>query len=263
MVNLNIVGAFVRSSLQYASDLVLPPLCVGCSALVDRHSVVCPRCWSNLHLITPPICDRLGLPLPGSTGAGPFFSTDALVNPPAYERARAAGFYAGLLRRLIVRFKFEDRHEALPLFTSLMLTAGRDLLADADVIVPVPLHRLRLLHRRFNQSALLAKGLARRTGKPVETNLLLRVMRTRPQVGLRQGERRENVHRAFAIDLRKASRIAGQRVLLVDDVITTGATADACARALLRAGSAAVDVLAIAMVTPIYRDDILDEYPAG
>ncbi len=260
---LNIVGGFVRSSLHYTSNLVLPPVCVGCSSLVDRHGVACPRCWSSLHPITPPLCDRLGIPLPGSVGPGPFFSTDALVNPPAYGRARAAAFYTGLMRRLIVQFKFEDRHEALPLFTAMMRGAGRDLLPDAGLIVPVPLHPLRLLSRRFNQSAVLALSLGRRTGKPVSTRALMRLKRTRPQVGLGQTERRENVAAAFAVRAGAASLIAGRRILLIDDVITTGATANACARVLLQSGAAAVDVLALAIVTALQHDDIADEFPAS
>lgn len=257
----SVAGQFVRSGLYYSSNLVLPPVCVACSALVDGHGVACPRCWANLHIITPPICDRLGIPLPGSVGDGPFFSTDAIVNPPDYDRARAAAFYTGVMRRLIVKFKFEDRHEALPLFTSLLMNAGREILPQADVIVPVPLHPLRLLHRRYNQSALLALNLAKRSGKPMEARALRRVKRTRAQVGLDQAERRQNVAAAFAVSKQGAGRIAGKRVLLIDDVMTTGSTVSACALVLRNAGAAGVDVLALAGVTALQADEMADEMP--
>src|SRR5579871_2250112 len=104
------------SSLRYAADLILPSLCVSCSAAVTRHNLLCPACWRAVSLIAPPVCDRLGIPLPGYTGEGPAISMQALATPPVFARARAAAHYSGIMRRLIVRFKFEDRHEALPLF---------------------------------------------------------------------------------------------------------------------------------------------------
>jgi ComF family protein len=250
---LNIVGGFARSSLSYTSDLLLPPVCIACSSLTDGHNLLCARCWRNLHIITPPLCERTGVPLPGSSGPGPFFSTEAILNPPDFDRARAVARYGGLMSRLIVAFKFEDRHEALPLFTNLLLQAGRELIDDADIIAPVPLHPLRLLQRRFNQSALLARALAKRSGKPAALHVLRRVRRTPPQVGLAQGARKSNVAGAFAVARRSAGAIAGKRVLLIDDVITTGATANACARALKAAGAAEADVLALALVSGAWQ----------
>jgi ComF family protein len=172
----------------------------------------------------------------------------ALANPPVFSRARAAAHYGGIMRRLIVRFKFEDRHEPLPLFIKLMREAGRELLAGADLLVPVPLHSLRLLQRRFNQSALLAKGLSRATGVPAALTALQRTRRTAAQVGLSQEARQENVARAFGVSRGGARSVKGKNILLIDDVITTGATASACASALIAAGAARVDVLAIALV---------------
>lgn len=257
----NIVGGFVRSSLSYSSDLILPPLCVGCAALIDRHHALCPVCWRDLDLITPPICDRTGVPLPGSAGPGPHLSTDAMLQPPEYARARAAAIHSGLMRRLIVRFKFEDRHEALPFFTRLMSEAGRDLIASAEVIVPVPLHPLRLLQRRYNQSALLARALARETKKPLALSVLRRVRRTTPQVGLDRAARAQNVNAAFAVNGARRAQIAGKRVLLIDDVLTTGATVGACARTLKSAGALAVDVLALAMAK--FSDDAAHGHEAN
>ncbi len=242
------IARLAASGLRYSADLILPPVCVSCAALITHHNLLCPRCWSGLRLISPPVCDRLGIPLPGYEGGGPHISVQALANPPVFSRARAAAHYSGIMRRLIVRFKFEDKHEPLPLFVRLMHQAGRELLDGADVMVPAPLHRLRLLQRRFNQSVLLARGIGRLSGVPVEAMALRRTRRTEAQVGLSQEARQQNVAKAFGVHPRYRKCVAGKRVLLIDDVITTGSTANACAAALLDAGAERVDVLAIALV---------------
>ncbi len=242
------VIALASSSLRYSTNLILPAVCVACGTLISRHNLLCPVCWSSLHLITPPLCNRLGIPLPGYEGEGPHISMQAIANPPAFSRARAAAHYGGIMRRLIVRFKFEDKHEPLPLFIKLMCEAGRELLAETGLLVPVPLHRLRLLQRRFNQSALLAKGISRATGVPADVMALQRTRRTVAQVGLSQEARLENVAKAFCVSRSGLKLVRGKTIVLIDDVITTGATANACAAALLAAGAARVDVLAIALV---------------
>ncbi len=242
------VTNFAVSSFRYSADLILPAVCVSCSTLTTRHNLLCPKCWASLHIITPPFCGRLGIPLPGYEGEGPHISMQALVHPPVFSRARAAAHYGGIMRRLIVRFKFEDKHEPLPLFVRLMHEAGRELLADADLLVPVPLHRLRLLQRRFNQSALLAKGLSRAAGVPAAVTVLSRTKRTAAQVGLTQEARQANVAHAFRAGRRARKTLHGKKIVLIDDVITTGATANACAAALLGAGALRVDVLAVALV---------------
>jgi ComF family protein len=242
------ITSLAASSLRYSADLILPAVCVACGTLITRHNLLCPQCWSSLYLITPPLCNRLGIPLPGYEGSGPHISAQATANPPVFSRARAAAHYRGIMRRLIVRFKFEDKHEPLPLFVKLMREAGRELLNDADLLVPVPLHRLRLLQRRFNQSALLAKGLSRTSGVPVSVTALRRTRRTAAQVGLAQEARQENVAKAFGASRSGAKSVAGKNIVLIDDVITTGSTASACATALLGAGASRVDVLAIALV---------------
>ncbi len=149
-----------------------------------------------------------------------------------------------------MRFKFEDKHEPFPLFIKLMREAGRELLDDADLLVPVPLHRLRLLQRRFNQSALLAQGLARASGVPAAMMALQRTKRTAAQVGLSQEARQQNVERAFSVTRSGRKAVRGKNVLLIDDVITTGATANACASALRDGGASRTDVLTIALVAP-------------
>ncbi len=244
------ISEFAFSGLRYSTDLLLPPVCVSCSALVTRHNLLCPACWSTLHLITPPLCDRLGIPLPGYEGEGPHISVQASADAPVFSRARAAAHYSGTIRRLITRFKFEDRHEPLPLFIRLMREAGRELLRDADILVPVPLHRLRLLQRRFNQSALLAQGLSRATAIPAAVMALKRTRRTASQIGLSQEARRMNVANAFAVTKSGRKSIRGKNCVLIDDVLTTGATANACAAALVAAGARQADVLAIALAGP-------------
>lgn len=235
------------AGLRYLGDLVLPPVCIACHDPLDRHNAICPRCWRDLRFIRPPLCDRLGIPLPYDAGDQPV-SSMALKHPPLYDRARAALAFDGLVRNLVHAFKYADRHEAVPLFTRWMDDAGRALIAEADMIAPVPLHPWRLLRRRFNQSAVLAGRLARAHGKPMALDLK-RVRHTKQQVGLAFGERRSNVAGAFQVRPKRRAALAGKRVLLVDDVITTGATVEACALALKEAGAEAVDVLAVARVT--------------
>ncbi|WKW49617.1 ComF family protein [Rhodomicrobium lacus] len=252
------VARFAADSLRYSAELILPPVCVSCAAPVTRHNLLCAKCWGGLVPITAPYCGRLGIPLPGYDGSGPHLSVQSFTDPPIFDRARAACVYGGVIRKLVVRFKFEDRHEPLPLFLRLMRDAGRELLADADIIVPVPLHRFRLLQRRFNQSALLAQGLSRASGVPALVMALKRTKRTKAQVGLQHDARRANVAEAFAISADRRRAVAGKRVLLVDDVVTTGATANACAAALIAAGARAVDVLAVALVwqgAPAFLDE--------
>ena len=150
------------------------------------------------------------------------------------------------MRELIQSFKYRDRHEGLPLFARWLNKAGAELLADADLIVPVPLYPSRLWWRRFNQSAMLAVAVGRLAGVPVDCFVLRRVRRTASQVGLSADQRRRNVAGAFKVDKAQAARVRGKKLVVVDDVITTGATAEACARALKRAGAARVDILALA-----------------
>lgn len=237
-----------RRGLTWLSDLVFPPVCLSCRTGLVTHDALCPACWSRIDFIRPPLCDRLGLPMPYDTG-GTMISAAAAAEPPPYQRARAVAHYTGVMRELVQDFKFSDWHAARSLLARLMAEAGKTLLVEADVIVPVPLSRRRLLARRFNQAALLAQDLARLSGRPYEPLALVRTRSTPRQVGLTRAERKLNVRGAFAVRVGLAGRIAGKRVLLVDDVITTGATCGAAARALMRGGASQVDVLALALVT--------------
>jgi ComF family protein len=245
----------VMRPLAYAADLVLPPICVHCHEPIAIHGALCAGCWSQVDFISAPLCDRLGLPLPYATEEVPL-SSAALRRSPDYGRARAVARFDGVMRDLIHRLKYSDHHEILNLFGPLLRSAGRELIPRADLLVPVPLHRWRLWHRRFNQAALLARGLGRDTGKPVEYGTLLRLKRTPSQVDLDWQQRRANVDTAFSVPPKKAAHLQGRHILLIDDVITTGATVEACARALKAAGADEVDVLALAIVAdyPAFYD---------
>ena len=175
-------------------------------------------------------------------------SAAALADPPEYDRARAVAHFDGVVRNMIHGLKYADRHDGRRLFARWLSSAGDELLADADLLVPVPLHRWRLLQRRFNQAAILAQELARLRGMPWHPDALARVRRTPQQVGLTRDQRRRNMAAAFQVCASALPAITGRKIVLIDDVITTGATVEACARVLKAAGAFQVDVLAVAMV---------------
>ncbi len=241
------VGALCRKAPGKLADFVLPPLCLVCRASVMGHAGLCSQCWSKIDFIEPPRCDLLGIPLPFPSDET-VISAAALANPPVYDRARAVARYDGVMRELIHALKYGDRHEGVALFSKWMIHAGADILEDTDILISVPLARLRLWSRRFNQSALLAREVARSLDVPENPGFLERTRRTASQVGLSAEQRKKNVAGAFRVPDRHRAHIEGRNVLLIDDVITTGATADACARALKRAGANRVDVLALARV---------------
>jgi predicted amidophosphoribosyltransferase len=145
----------MRSLLGHIADLLLPPVCISCRARIGSHGLLCGACFAKIDFIAPPICARLGIPVPYDAGE-PLLSAAAIAKPPVYDRARAAARYSATMRELIQSFKYRDRHEGLPLFGLWLKKAGAELLAEADLIVPVPLYRSRLWWRRFNQSAMLA-----------------------------------------------------------------------------------------------------------
>ena len=227
-------------------DTLFPPTCLSCRAATDRLGALCPACWSQMRFIERPFCDRLGTPFEHEMGEG-VLSSQAVSDPPVFRRARAvARFEDGPSRRLVHRLKYSDRADLARPLGAWMARAGADILADADVVTPVPLHVTRLWRRRFNQAALLGREVARQSGKPFEPDLLLRVKASTSQVGLTREQRAQNVQGAFRA--RADAAVRGRRIVLVDDVLTSGATANAAARALLRAGAAEVDMLVFARV---------------
>lgn len=250
------IGArsLARAAGRWMADLVIPPACVACHAPVLGQDGLCARCWRGIKFIRAPLCDRLGLPMPfGGTG-GPMISAAAAAEPPLYDRARAVAVFDtgeedSVVRDLVHGLKYADRHEARRLMGRWLVEAGRELLPGVDLIVPVPLTRWRLMRRQFNQSAVLAREIARTTGIPTDPLALIKTRTTPPQVGLTRAQRRVNVRGAFSVPARRKGAIEGRKILLVDDVITTGATVEACTRALRSAGAARVDVLAVGLVT--------------
>ncbi len=238
----------IRRALAACGDVIVPPCCLVCRARLGAHHLLCAPCWREVHFIRPPLCDLLGIPLPFDLGER-MVSAGAVARPPAYDRARAVAHFSGSMRTLIHQLKYADRHDARTLLGRWLVEAGRELRPGIDAIVPVPLTRWRLLARRFNQAAILAQELSRQTGIAVDAHLLQRTRHTKTQVGLTHDQRRRNVAGAFSVPRSRRAWLKGRSVLLVDDVITTGATVEACARTLKRAGAARVDVLALALVT--------------
>lgn len=238
----------LRGLARVALSLVYPPSCAGCGGATMDPGALCSSCWSSLRLIEAPLCPRYGTPLALDPGIGPLYSPRAIADPPVFERARAVALYDDTARRMVHRLKYEDRLDLASAMARMMMASGRELLAETDCVVPVPLYRWRLWRRRFNQAALLARPIARRAGLPYEPRLLARVRATRPQVGLSRAGRAENLQGAFRVPPEHRAALQGRRVLLVDDVTTTGATANAAARALIRGGAAAVDLLTFALV---------------
>lgn len=227
-------------------DLLLPPRCLACGIETTGTASLCPPCWSSLHLLAPPWCRVCGCPLPHAFAEAPLCGACA-EKPPPFDRARAALRYDEHSSRIVLGFKRGGRLEGLPLFARWMAQAGEELLSEADLILPVPLHRWRLLARGFNQSALLARRVARLTGRTWSPFLLERHRATASQQGLGAEARRENIT-AASFRLRRPERIEGARIVLVDDVLTTGATLGACATVLRRGGAARVDALVLARV---------------
>ena len=245
----------LRHALRLALDVALPPLCPSCREPLGDGVGLCAACWSKLSLIEKPYCARLGIPFIYDPGPG-ILSMEAIADPPAYDRARAAVRYDEVARSLVVRFKYSDRLDLAPMMGRWMARAGSELLEGADALLPVPLHWRRLWARRFNQAAALAGTISELCGVPVLHGVLKRVRATPQQVGLSKPERATNVQGAFRVPAEQKVEIAGKRVVLIDDVLTSGATVDTCARALLRAGAAHVDVLVFARVVAPLRTTI-------
>ncbi|HJT43400.1 MAG TPA: ComF family protein [Rhizomicrobium sp.] len=226
-------------------DLVFPPLCVGCRASVSQAGF-CAECWSGIVFLDGPCCGCCGHPF-GVALDGDNLCAACLTRPPAFDSARAIFVYDEKSRGAILALKHADRLDLVPGFAHWLKRTGQALLDGSDMVVPVPLHAFRLWRRRYNQSAELARRLARERQLVYAPSALVRARATASQGVMASAKaRRRNVLGAFKVP--KPATVAGKRVLLLDDVLTTGATAEACARALKRAGAARVDVLVLARV---------------
>jgi ComF family protein len=240
----------LRRSASWLLDAILPPRCLKCGEIVADHGALCGRCWPELRFLGPPCCACCGLPFEFEMGEGSLCAA-CIAERPRYDRARAALTYDDASRDLILRFKHADRIDGAATFAGWMVRAGAALIDSADVIAPVPLHRWRLIRRRYNQAAILANEIGHLRGKHVIPDLLVRRRATPSQGHLGRGQRRRNVAGAFTVHPGGAQVAQGARILLIDDVLTTGATAEACAKTLRNAGASSVDLLVLARVVRV------------
>ena len=228
-----------------ALDLILPPTALDGGAAISPGLTA--EAWSRIAFIDDPVCDGCGSPFEYAPGFGERCAA-CMAQPKAYDRARAACLYDDHSRELILQMKHADRTDLSGLFAKWLSRAARELIEDADAIAPVPLHRLRLFRRRYNQAAEIARPLARMGGLAYLPDALVRKRATASQGGRSAGGRRRNVQGAFAVPEARRHLVEGRRILLIDDVLTTGATAQACARALKAAGAAHVTLAVVAKV---------------
>jgi ComF family protein len=235
----------VQSFFSSCIDLLFPPRCTYCKTAVPQPHHLCHLCWQEFLFISSPLCTICGVPFETDQGVHPVCGK-CLMSPPPYRLARSALTYNPASRKLIAGFKYYDKTAYQHLLGRFISYAGRDILSQVHYIVPVPLHNKRLFKRRYNQSALLALTLSRSSGIPATLDLLLRTKATRPQAELKRAERLENVKHAFRLNPIYKAQIRHKHLVLIDDVITTGATIHACSLALLKGGAKQVDVLTIA-----------------
>ena len=229
-----------------ALDLVFPPQGID-EGPRPQSAGFSAEAWSRIHFLDDPVCDGCGIPFEFHQG-GAARCAGCMARPRAFARARAACLYDEVSRDPILKLKHSDRTDLAPLFARWLSRAARDLLAEADAIAPVPLHRGRLLRRRYNQAAEIARALSALSGVPYLPDALVRRRATDSQGGKSGDARRRNVAAAFVVPPARTKQVERRRILLIDDVLTTGATAEGCARALTAAGAACVDLAVVARV---------------
>jgi ComF family protein len=225
-------------------DVLFPPRCLACQAAVSKQGTLCVECWNAWQPVEAPLCASCGLPFSIPVEDAGLQCGECLADPPPFLAARSVCHYGPIARRLVAGLKFHDRTQLAAPMAAMMARGGRELLAESDVICPVPLPFTRLFRRRYNQAALLAQEVARLSGVQYLPYGLRRNRYSAPQTGKSRRERIANLRKGFKVV--RPARLAGKRVLLVDDVMTTGTTARACAKTLLKAGAREVRVLTFA-----------------
>lgn len=246
MRNTSKLTAFFKKQILNLIDFLFPPQCPYCDALIQRSQIMCDTCFHKIHFITGPICARCGWPLPITAVESDekMLCAKCLKKRKKYDKARAVFFYDTFSRFAILKFKNADRTDLRRFFVHYMLQAGQDLFEKTDIVLPVPMYWTRKAKRKYNQAAILAEEIARKIHKPYATNILVKVRNTHSQENKSGLERIKNVRNAF--DVKHKEQIFGKIILLIDDVLTTGSTAQACAKALKKNGAKAVYVLTIA-----------------
>jgi ComF family protein len=239
----NKTSSLLRRLGRGVVDLVLPPRCLACGETVEEPDALCGACWGDMTFFAPPWCASCGLPFPHPMGQDAICG-DCARGRRAWDRARAVLRYDKSSRPMVLGLKHADHTHLARAFGRWMQRAGAEVLGDADLLVPVPLHWARLFQRRYNQAALLADAVHMAGGPPVAVDCLVRRRRTPSQGRLGPLARERNVRGAFAI--RRRPTVSGKRLVIIDDVMTTGATVDECARVLKRAGAVSVGVLTLA-----------------
>jgi len=238
-------ATLVRAAFRPVLDFALPPRCPGCGIVTEEPHRFCLDCWSALRFLGAPCCARCALPFDYDAGAEVECGR-CLAEPPAFDRLRAAVAYGEISRKVALKLKYGGRPGVAETMARFM---ARHLdMSEAAILVPVPLHRWRIWRRGYNQAALIAAALAARAGLEARLDLIDRVKATPPLRGMGPRERKEAVRGAFRIDPKRKAAIKGRAVILIDDVYTSGATANACARVLKRAGAARVNILCWARV---------------
>ncbi|MFS4438246.1 double zinc ribbon domain-containing protein [Paracoccaceae bacterium GXU_MW_L88] len=238
-------GMKARAILKKSLHLLFPPRCVACNEELHNDSALCPGCWGSLEMIDDPACPQCSLPQLGA-GTSDIPCDACLAEPKIWDSARAVAIYKGSLRTAILAMKHGDRPDLARQMAPWMARAGRDLIARADLIAPVPLHWRRMAKRRYNQSALLAKHLSSQTR--TMPDLLRKIQHTGSQEGRSRAERLAALENVFSVSAVHRERVKGRSILLVDDVLTTGATLASCTQALRMCGAREVNVLVLARV---------------